>query len=162
MSDPLRSISDRLNHSVDDIAGLEAQYNDVLQVTEKALDKLAEIVRGMDELDMLGESIQKSRERITRLTADLRGELGSGFYHMKETSEVLASIKDEMADDATLLTQKLAILAQSNPSLVKTVLENTTEFSRGVALSHLEIELLLDMRNTIDNTIEAHQNKDIE
>ena len=159
MSDPLRSISDRLNLSVDSIAGIEQQYNDVLQAAEKWLDDLLEITRGMGELDELAKYIHSSREKLTRMVAKLRQDIGAGFYHMKETSEILAEIKDGMADDATLLTQKLAILAQSNPSLVKTVLENTTEFSRGVALAHLDAELLLDIRNTIDATI-ADKNKD--
>lgn len=135
-------LSNRLLKNVGALSEFKIEHK-MLQDSQTALvDKMHELTRGMDELDILRKSIQQSSEKLTQLAGAVRQEMGAGLYRMRENAEVLDAIEADMLDDATLLAQKLALLAQSNGNFVKDIVQQTTEASRVEALQLLDSEIL--------------------
>lgn len=139
---PTNLLSNRLMKNVNALTEFTEEHK-MLQESQTALvDKMHELTRGMDELDILRKSIQQSSEKLTQLAGAVRQEMGAGLYRMQENTEVLETIKSDMLDDATLLGQKLALLAQSNGNFVKDIISQTTEASRVEAFAALDGETL--------------------
>jgi chromosome segregation ATPase len=127
-------VGSRLNQNIASLDTFREEYKRLRENRQTALDKLAEIVRAMDELDILEESILESRGKITAMVGKLRQEMGALTYHDLESAEVLDSILEQMIDDQTVLGQSLTILRQTSGQFVGDTLAGASEESMTEAI----------------------------
>lgn len=152
-NDPMQMMANRIQQTVSQISGVEEEYSQLLGRVHKSTDKLTEILRGMDELDILQESIHESRKKLTQLTAALRQEMVAGVFHLKENAESLTDVQSNLADDATILIQQMTVLFQTNPEVVGDALRSSSDESRKTALSTLGLETLSAWQQDINAAI---------